>query len=132
MEPEAEPEDQIGRWKDRATDCDGERGPSFTPRVVSLYSHVSVKSNLPAGTLWLARCARIAAKNEGIEPATWAARRGDGRIRRGLLALKAAVAPARDRRRLAAPLVNPTSRTTLSNDARGDHHRQDRAPKRSR
>jgi len=104
-------EDQIGRWKDTEKQliATASAVPSFTPRVVSPYSHVSVKSNLPAGTLWLRSvCARIAAKNEGIEPATWAARRGDwSNTPEVLLALKAAVAPGTATDAVwAAPLVN--------------------------
>ena len=104
-------EGQIARWKDteRQLIATATAVPSFTPRVVSPYSQVSVKSNLPAGTLWLRSvCARIAAKNEGIEPATWAARRGDwSNTPEVLLALKAAVAPGTATDAVwAAPLVN--------------------------
>jgi HK97 family phage major capsid protein/HK97 family phage prohead protease len=78
-------------------------------RIASPYAHVSVKSNLPAGTSFIRfHCARIAAKAAGVDPASWAAARWDDTTPEVALALKAAVAPgtATDAT-WAAPLVNP-------------------------
>lgn len=78
-------------------------------RIASPYTHVSVKSNLPAGTSFIRfHCARIAAKAAGVDPASWAAARWDDTTPEVALALKAAVAPgtATDAT-WAAPLVNP-------------------------
>ena len=77
--------------------------------VASPYSQVSVKSNLPAGTSWIRyECAKIAAKQFGVEPATWAAARWNDSTPEVALALKAAVAPGTATDAVwAQPLVNP-------------------------
>jgi len=104
---------QIGRWKETEKQliATATAVPTYTPRIVSPYGHVSVKSNLPAGTAFIRyHCARIAAKAEGIEPTTWVARfasHWDNSTPEVALALKAAVAPGTATDAVwAGPLVN--------------------------
>lgn len=97
-------EARIDHWRELETI----QRRAATP-IASPYAHVSVTSNLAPGTRWIrAVCARIAAKNAGLEPATWAAQRTDwADTPEVLLSLKAAVAPgtATDAT-WAGPLVN--------------------------
>jgi HK97 family phage major capsid protein/HK97 family phage prohead protease len=83
--------------------------PAYTAQrtIVSPYSQVSVKSNLPPGTLFIRyHCAKLAAKMESMTPWQWAERWTD--TPEVALALKAAVAPgtATDAT-WAGPLVQP-------------------------
>jgi HK97 family phage major capsid protein/HK97 family phage prohead protease len=82
---------------------------SSAKTVTSPYQHVSVQSNLPKGTQFIRYvCATMAAKQAGVEPATWAAARWNDTSPEVVLALKAAVAPgtATDAT-WAGPLVQP-------------------------
>jgi len=103
-------ESQIARWKDTEKQliATATAVPSYGRPTASPYRQVSVTSNLPAGTAFIRyHCARIAAKAEGVEPATWAARWNDS-TPEVALALKAAVAPGTATDAVwAGPLVNP-------------------------
>ena len=104
----------LTRWRDMEAMQMTAAAPVTPQRIVSPYSQVSVKSNLPAGTSFIRfHCARIAAKAAGVDPASWAAARWDDTTPEVALALKAAVAPATATDAVwAAPLVNPR----ISND----------------
>ncbi|HZD64439.1 MAG TPA: phage major capsid protein [Xanthobacteraceae bacterium] len=97
----------LTRWRDmEALQMTTATPVARTP--ASPYAHVSVTSNLPAGTAFIRyHCARIAAKMEGVDPAAWAAARWNDSTPGVALALKAAVAPGTATDALwAAPLVN--------------------------
>jgi HK97 family phage major capsid protein/HK97 family phage prohead protease len=103
-------EQQIGRWKDTEQQliATATAVPASPSRIAAPY--ITVKSNLPPGTAWVRSvCARIAARNEGIEPTTYAARRTDwADTPEVLLSLKAAVAPGTATDAVwAGPLVQP-------------------------
>jgi HK97 family phage major capsid protein/HK97 family phage prohead protease len=103
----------LARWRDMEA-MQMTAAQPVAPRIVSPYTQVSVKSNLPAGTSFIRyHCARIAAKAAGVDPASWAAARWDDTTPEVSLALKAAVAPGTATDAVwAAPLVNPK----ISND----------------
>jgi len=103
-------EDQIGRWRETEKQliATATAVPSYTPRTVSPYAHVSVKSNLPAGTQFVRYvCAQLAAKSLGCSAWEYAGRWNDS-TPEVQLALKAAVAAgtATDAT-WAGPLVQP-------------------------
>ena len=103
-------EDQIGRWRETEKQliATATAVPSYTPRMVSPYASVSVKSNLPAGTSFVRYvCAQLAAKSLGCSAWEYAGRWNDS-TPEVQLALKAAVAAgtATDAT-WAGPLVQP-------------------------